>query len=72
MSCLKCGGRLAPERLYARGGVFNGFRCIMCGDVIDEQILENRKIQGRELTWDTGEMIFSDRDLVRGVAQKKH
>ena len=72
MSCLKCGGRLAPERLHVRGGVFDGFRCIMCGDVIDEQILENRKIQGRELTWDTGEMIFLDQDLVRGVAQKKH
>jgi hypothetical protein len=73
MPCLRCGGKLAPERVLVKGGkIFDGWRCIMCGDVIDEQILENRGLQKGVLRWDTGEIISLDRDLVIGVVQKKH
>ena len=72
MSCLKCGGRLVPEKLYVKEGLFNGFRCIMCGDVIDKQIIENRKFQKEGLSWGTREMIFLGQDLVIGVDQKMH
>ena len=70
MSCLRCGGKLTPEKFYVQEGVFDGWRCIMCGEIIDEQILENRKFQYGGLSWDTGERIFLDRDLVIDVTQK--
>ena len=70
MNCPRCGGKVTPEKFYGEQGVFDGWRCIMCGDVFDEVILERRKVQRRELLWQTGEMIFLDRDLVIGVTQK--
>jgi len=71
MSCPKCGGKLIPEKMYLDQGVFDGLRCIMCGDVVDELILEHR-IFGRRKKFlcNSEEMIFSDQSLVTGVIQK--
>lgn len=49
MVCPRCGGKVIPEKFYGDQGIFDGWRCIMCGDVFDEQILEHRKIQSGEL-----------------------
>ena len=74
MNCPRCGAKfVTPERFYGEDGIFDGWRCIMCGDVFDEVILERREIQrSGGLLWDTREeMIFLDQDLVIGVSQKK-
>lgn len=71
MICIRCGGKVIPQKFYGEEGIFDGWRCIMCGDVFDEVILEHRGILNGGLSWNTGEMIFLDRDLVIGVTQKK-
>ncbi len=43
MNCLKCGGAMAYEKFYGPHEGFWGWRCILCGDIIDEVILENRQ-----------------------------
>ena len=46
MICPRCKGKfITPEKFYSEEGSFNGWRCIMCGDVFDELILEHREIQ---------------------------
>lgn len=31
------------ETFYSHEGVYSGWRCFLCGEVIDELVLENRK-----------------------------
>jgi len=47
-SCPKCGGKVTPEKIHSSQGAFDGWKCIMCGDVFDELVLEHRKLQRRE------------------------
>jgi uncharacterized Zn finger protein len=68
--CPRCGGQLTKEELHTEQGVFDGSRCIMCGDVFDELILEHRKFQKGESSCNQEEMIFSDQDLAIDVFQK--
>jgi hypothetical protein len=70
MCCPKCGGKVTPEKLHTEQGLFDGWRCIMCGDVFDELILEHRKFQKGESSCNQEEMIFSDQDLAIDVFQK--
>ena len=42
MKCTKCGCTMNYERFYGQGDSFDGWRCICCGDVVDEVILSNR------------------------------
>jgi len=42
MKCVKCGGVMAFEKFYSREDDFFGWRCISCGEIIDQVILENR------------------------------
>ena len=70
MSCLKCGGRLTRERFYTEQGLFDGFRCVICGDVFDDLVLQHRKFQKGGITCLEEEMIFLDQDLVIGAIQK--
>jgi len=42
MKCRRCNGSMVLEQFYSEQGDFFGWRCIICGDIIDQVILENR------------------------------
>ena len=42
LKCHRCGSIMAYEKYYGLEGEFWGLRCICCGDIIDQIILENR------------------------------
>ncbi len=42
MKCDRCGGSMAYEKFYGQAEDFFGWRCILCGEIIDRVILENR------------------------------
>lgn len=48
MTCTKCDGLMVSERIVDLQGMssdlcVDGYRCLLCGDVIDATILEHRK-----------------------------
>lgn len=43
MKCEKCGGIMAYERFFDPFEEYLGWRCIFCGDIVDQVILKNRK-----------------------------
>ncbi len=43
MKCDRCDGVMAYEKFYGGQGPFWGWRCIFCGEIIDDIILENRQ-----------------------------
>lgn len=42
MKCHRCNGSMIRERFSSEEGDFVGWRCIICGDIVDEVILKNR------------------------------
>ena len=49
MRCAKCGGVMAYEKFFGQADDFFGWRCILCGEIIDQVILENRRTKrGRQ------------------------
>lgn len=42
MRCQRCRGRMSYEKFFSDTDSFWGFRCISCGEIIDEGILQNR------------------------------
>ncbi len=40
--CDRCGGLMAYEKFYGRTEEYFGWRCIVCGEIVDQVILENR------------------------------
>jgi len=52
MKCHRCGSVMVYERFYGPHEHFGGWKCILCGEIIDQVILENRQTesgqQGRE------------------------
>ena len=43
--CNRCGGMMVQEKMYYGTEHFWVWKCIYCGDYIDQVILENRQIQ---------------------------
>jgi len=43
MKCFRCGSVMVYERFYGLGENFSGWRCILCGEILDQVILENRR-----------------------------
>jgi hypothetical protein len=43
MKCHRCGSVMVYERFYSPEEQFLGWRCISCGEIVDQVILENRK-----------------------------
>jgi hypothetical protein len=43
MKCNRCFGEMVYEKFYGSQEHFWGWRCILCGEIIDEVILENRQ-----------------------------
>ncbi len=48
MKCNRCGGSMVYERFYGPDEHFLGWRCILCGEIVDQLILENRKTTNKE------------------------
>jgi hypothetical protein len=42
MKCDRCGSFMVEETYYHLGDKFTGLRCLLCGEVVDPAILENR------------------------------
>jgi hypothetical protein len=42
MKCDRCGRAMAYEQFFGDQERFWGWRCIFCGEIIDDVILENR------------------------------
>ena len=42
MKCIRCQAEMSYERFYYHYDNFWGWRCIFCGEIIDEVIIENR------------------------------
>ncbi len=42
MKCHRCGGAMIYERCYGGDGRFWGWKCLICGEIVDGLILENR------------------------------
>jgi hypothetical protein len=47
MKCHRCGGTMVFEKFYGVCEEFFGWRCIFCGEIVDQVILENRLDQKR-------------------------
>jgi hypothetical protein len=45
MKCDRCSGVMVYEKFYGAQEQFFGWRCIHCGEIIDQVILENRTSQ---------------------------
>jgi hypothetical protein len=43
MKCHRCGSVMVNERFYGPGENFLEWRCVSCGEILDEVILENRQ-----------------------------
>ena len=42
VSCQRCNGRMAFEKFYGPNSYFFGWRCVICGDILDPVILLHR------------------------------
>ena len=43
MRCHRCSSVMVYERFYTVDEHFSGWRCVLCGGIIDQVILENRR-----------------------------
>jgi hypothetical protein len=43
MKCDRCGRVMVYEQFFGNQETFWGWRCIFCGEIIDDVILENRQ-----------------------------
>lgn len=43
IKCSRCGGAMVFETFYGSSEEFWGLKCVLCGEVIDRVILENRE-----------------------------
>ncbi|HYA91743.1 MAG TPA: hypothetical protein VEK32_09635 [Thermodesulfobacteriota bacterium] len=43
MKCGRCGRAMVYEQFYGSQEHFWGWRCIFCGEIVDDVILENRQ-----------------------------
>ncbi len=42
MKCHRCNGMMVFEKFYGDSEHFFGWRCVVCGEIVDQVILENR------------------------------
>jgi hypothetical protein len=42
MKCRRCNGMMEFEKFYGDCEYFFGWRCVVCGEIVDQVILENR------------------------------
>jgi hypothetical protein len=44
VKCHRCKGAMIEEKFYGPGEPFFGLRCIVCGEILDSLILQNRNV----------------------------
>jgi hypothetical protein len=42
--CVRCGGKMVHESFFGPFEQFTGLKCVICGEVIDPVILQNRQL----------------------------
>lgn len=42
--CSRCGGNMIHESFFGPNEQFTGLKCVICGEVIDPVILQNREL----------------------------
>jgi hypothetical protein len=42
MKCYRCNGTMVYEVFYGEDGEFAGWRCVLCGEIVDNVIVKNR------------------------------
>ena len=49
--CFRCNGALTYDKFYSSHGEYWGWKCLICGDIIDHVILNNRQLMtaGQEI-----------------------
>ena len=52
MKCHRCGSVMICEIFYGPDEPFWGWRCIKCGEIIDQVILENRQAGTGRQKWE--------------------
>lgn len=60
--CSRCGGNMVFESFFGSDEQFTGLKCVICGDVIDPVILQNRELMK------AGHLMLLPRE--RGMASK--
>ena len=57
VKCPRCKRNMTRETFYGDADEFSGWRCIMCGEIIDRVILRNRQLVSwvKENTFSSGE-----------------
>lgn len=48
MECPRCQGRMVYQMFFSRCGSFEAWRCINCGQILDDVIIHNRLLYGRK------------------------
>jgi len=44
MKCLRCNSIMIYDKFYGLQEYFWGWKCVICGEIVDEVILENRHL----------------------------
>ena len=44
MKCLRCSGVMIYDKFYRLDEYFWGWKCIICGEIVDPVIVENRQL----------------------------
>ena len=52
MKCNRCSGTMIHERFFGSNEPFLSWRCLTCGEIVDQTILENRDHQSHGGEWD--------------------
>jgi tRNA(Ile2) C34 agmatinyltransferase TiaS len=52
VKCDRCNGTMIHEEFFASTGSFSSWRCLICGEVVDQTIMENRDHQNHGGEWD--------------------
>ncbi len=70
--CHRCGGRMIYEKYYDVNGIFYGWHCVICGEIIDPVILLHRLSQDANLKIPEGEenVVFLLRQYLDSRSEK--
>jgi len=44
MKCLRCSGTMIYDKFYGLQEHYWGWKCLICGEIVDPVILENRQL----------------------------
>lgn len=44
MKCVRCNGSMIHDKFYGPHEHFWGWKCVSCGEIVDQVILENREL----------------------------